>query len=179
VAGEPAGEADEVPSRLPSGSPADVAENRLVVGHPSPAAVRESLPLPRWVGPLAIVCALGLVPWIVYLAFNLPQHARTSHYNTAWVGFDVAMCVVLALLALTAWRRHPTTELFAGVAATLLVVDAWFDVVTSLDRRGFTGALLSALLVELPLAVLCTWIAVNAERVRARTYRRLWRRAMQ
>jgi hypothetical protein len=166
-----------VPQHLPSGSPADVAESQLGVGTPSRNAVRESLPLPRWLGPLAIVCVLGLIPWIVYLAFNLPRHSRATHYNLAWVGFDIGMGLVLLALGYSALRRRPTTELFAGVAATMLVVDAWFDVVTAPNREQLGFSIASAAFVELPLAALCTWVAVNAERVRSRTYRRLWRRA--
>jgi hypothetical protein len=165
------------PRQLPSGSPADIAEDRLGIGTPSASAVRESLPLPRWVGPLAIVCVIGLIPWIVFLALSLPDHARARHYNLAWVGFDIGMGVVLLALGHSALRRRPTTELFAGVAATMLVVDAWFDAVTASNRTNFMWAVASAIFVELPLAVLCGWVAINAERVRSRTYSRLFRRA--
>jgi hypothetical protein len=40
------------------------------------------------------------------------------------------------------------------VTGTLLVCDAWFDVALEYGSRGFVAALLSALLVELPLALL-------------------------
>ena len=176
-AGGGAAEHATEPDRLPSGSPADVAESQLGIGSPSASAVRESLPLPRWIGPLALLCVLGLIPWIVYLAMNLPRHARATHYNLAWVGFDIGMGVVLLALGYAALNRRPTTELFAGVAATMLVVDAWFDVVTAPNREQMAFSVASAVLIELPLAVLCAWVAINAERVRSRSYRRLWRRA--
>ena len=38
-------------------------------------------------------------------------------------------------------------------------------------------AFASALLIELPLAALCAWVAQNAERLRRRAYRQLWRLA--
>jgi hypothetical protein len=158
----------ELPSELPAGTPAD----RAAIEVPPPR-----VPIPRWVARLAALCAVGLVPWIVYLAFALPQHERAAHYDVAWVGFDVGVAVVLASLAVCAARRKPATGPLAAVAATLLVVDSWFDVVTSSGRMQFMFALGSALVLELPLAALCTWVSFNAERLRARAYRRLYLRA--
>lgn len=135
------------------------------------------LEIPRWVRRLTALCALALVPWIVYLALVLPKHARASHYDIAWVGFDAAMCLALGALAFSAARRRPSTGPLAAVTATLLVVDAWFDVITSSNQSQFTTALLSAVLIELPLAALCAWVSLNAERLRTRAVRRLWERA--
>jgi hypothetical protein len=164
-----------VAEELPSGSPVEALEAALGVIPPRP-----QLPLPRWLGPLAVCCTVGIVPWIVYLGLTLPDQQHTDHYAMAWLGFDSGMCVVLAALCYCAIKRKPATELLAAVAATLLVVDAWFDVVTSEDLDAFWLALTTALLAELPLAVICAWVAVNAERVRSRAYRRLrsrWQRA--
>jgi hypothetical protein len=135
------------------------------------------LPIPRWVAWLCALCAIVLVPWVGYLAYVLPQRARAEHYDIAWVGFDAGMCVVLAALAWCAAKRRPATGALAAVAATFLVLDAWFDVTTSSGRTRFLWALASAVLIELPLAALCTWVAVNAERLRSRAYRRLWQQA--
>ena len=56
----------------------------------------------------------------------------------------------------------------------MFVIDAWFDVTTS--RGGeFLIALFLAVFAELPLALVCAWTAVNAERVRERAYRNLQR----
>jgi hypothetical protein len=139
----------------------------------------DTIALPRWLAPLAVLCAVALVPWIVYLAMVLPHRTRSVHYDVAWVGFDIAMWFVLAALAWCAIRRRPATAQLAAVAATMLVVDAWFDVVTTANptQRGY--AIASAVILEIPLAVLCTWVAVNAQRLRERSYRRLWQRAEQ
>jgi hypothetical protein len=110
-------------------------------------------PVPGWVGLLFICLAVVIVPWIVVLWLRLPARDTVSHYRLAWVGFDVLLAVALARTGWTAWRGLDHVELPAVASATLLVVDAWF-------------ALLTALLVELPLAAVCVWIAVNAERVR-------------
>jgi hypothetical protein len=136
-----------------------------------------ALPMPRWVGVLAGVCAVLLVPWIAYLAVELPKQARSAHYDVVWVGFDMAMFVALAVLGWCAWRRSTYTEVMAAITATLLVTDAWFDVVSADSNMRRMEAFGSALLIELPLAALCAWVAQNAERLRRRAYRQLWRLA--
>jgi len=166
-----------VAPELHSGSPVDAIEAALGVIPPQP-----SLPLPRWFGPLACCVAIGIVPWIVYLAMTLPGHQRAEDYDIAWVGFDSGMALVLAALAYCALKRKPATGPLAAVAATMLVVDAWFDIVTSEEGTKLVLAALSAAVAELPLAIICAWVAVNAERVRARAYRRLrmrWERAVE
>jgi hypothetical protein len=162
---------------LPAGSPLDSVQAALGV-----VPKQLTLPLPRWLGPLAVCCAVGIVPWIVYLAMTLPARTRAVDYDIAWVGYDAAMCAVLAALAYCALRRRMATGAIAAVAATMLVIDAWFDVVTTDKRDQLMMAILSAAFVELPLAIVCAWVAINAERVRARAYRSLrmrWERALE
>jgi hypothetical protein len=153
---------------LPSGSPVESIEAALGI-IPS----RQKLPLPRWLGPLTVCCLAGFLPWIVYLAMTLPRRARADHYDLAWIGFDCAMWMVLAALAWSALRRHPATGPVAAVASTMLVVDAWFDVVTTSDKNLFILSLVLAVTAEIPLAIICAWAAINAEQIRARAYRRL------
>jgi hypothetical protein len=167
---------DLPPAELPSGSPVESIEAALGVIPP-----RQKLPLPRWLGPLAICCLAGFLPWIVYLGLTLPRRARADHYDLAWLGFDGAMWLVLAALGWVALKRHPATGPVAAVAATMLMVDAWFDVTTSSSDGQFVLALILALGAEVPLAVICGWAAVNAERIRARAYHRLhlrWENAL-
>jgi hypothetical protein len=51
----------------------------------------------------------------------------------------------------------------AGASAALLGADAWFDVVTAPTRGDRWVALAMAALVELPLAVVCAWLAVSGQ----------------
>ncbi|MEV6848477.1 hypothetical protein [Actinoplanes sp. NPDC051411] len=118
---------------------------------------------PRWMAPLFAVLGAGTVPWTVYLSLTLPDHARTHNYRLAWVGFDVMLIVAMLLTAYLAWRGRPLAGQAAGCTATMLVVDAWFDVTTS-GRPDVGVALLLAALVELPLAALCGWIALLVQR---------------
>ena len=62
-------------------------------------------------------------------------------------------------------RRSPWLEGTATAAATLLVVDAWFDIMTSSTHLELAIAIGEAVLIELPLAGLCYLLARDAERV--------------
>src|SRR5438034_9901069 len=108
---------------------------------------------PRWVVPLFGLAALLLVPWVVLLLFALPSTQRAAHWDIAWAGFDVALALLLFTVAVAAWRRSPWLEGAAAAAATLLFVDAWFDVLTSSTQTEFWVSILEAALVELPLAI--------------------------
>lgn len=135
--------------------------------------------LPRWIGLLALCAVVAMVPWMVYLGLTLPRRVRTDHYDIAWIGFDVALWAVLGALAVAALRRHPAVGTVAAIAATLLVVDAWFDVTTSRGGDLLVSVLL-AVFAELPMAVVCGWTAVHSERLRQGAYRTVygrWRRA--
>jgi hypothetical protein len=141
----------------------------------------DKLNLPRWVGPLAVGSIIGFLPWIVYLGLTLPSKVRAQHYDIAWLGFDCALWTMLAVLAWAALRRHAATGPVAAMASMMLIVDAWFDIFTSSASHGEMAlAITLAICGELPLAILCAWVAVHAERIRHRTYRTLrlhWERA--
>jgi hypothetical protein len=133
-------------------------------------------PVPRWVAPVFAVLGAAMIPWTLYLAMSLPQHSRTHNYRLAWVGFDVMLLVALLVTAYFAWRGGPLVGLAAACTATILVVDAWFDVTTS-RRTDVLTAVFAAVLVELPLAIVCGWIALHVDQVVERRLRRLARRA--
>ena len=147
-----------------------VGDLEAALGH---VPLRQALHLPRWLGPFAICFMVGMLPWIIYLSLTIPSRDSTSHYDIAWIGFDCAMWVVIGLLGFCAFTGRAATGPFASVAATMLVLDGWFDVTTSQNGGDFVSALILALCAELPLAIICGWAAVNAERVRARAYQHL------
>lgn len=134
-------------------------------------------PVPRWVGPLFLVLAVLTVPWVAELAVTLPKHQYTGHYRLAWVGFDLLLVGALARTGWVAWRGRDYVQIPAVITGTLLVVDAWFDVMTSHGRPQMLTAFASALFIELPLAAVCFWIARHAERVRRDRLRWALRRA--
>ena len=111
------------------------------------------------------VLALGALletGWIIFLAIRLPRHYVTNHWDLAWIGLDSAQVLFLILTAWAAWRRRAILILYAHTAATLLVVDAWFDVTTA--RYRDLGESLLALGVELPSAVFLLWMSRRTAR---------------
>jgi hypothetical protein len=101
-----------------------------------------------------VVCCLVLAAWTGLLAATLPRYYRTGGWRGAWVGFDIALLVTFAATGWASWRRRQILIICLVVLATLLCCDAWFDVVLDARTKGFELSLLSALLVELPLAAL-------------------------
>jgi hypothetical protein len=120
--------------------------------------------VPRWAALLLGGVAVGLVPWILYLTYTLPQHHVTNHWRIAWDGFDVALAAALVATAIGVARNAPWLEGVAAAAATLLLTDAWFDIVLSQGSGERLEAIALAAIAELPLAFFCLWIALNAER---------------
>ena len=118
----------------------------------------------RWVVPVFGLAALLLVPWVVVLVVLLPSAHQAAHWDIAWSGFDVALALLLLAVAVAAWRGSLWFEGAATAAATLLFVDAWFDVLTSSTRVELLVAIAEAAFVELPLAFLCLLLARDAER---------------
>jgi hypothetical protein len=133
--------------------------------------------VPWWVGPAFVVLALATVPWVIFLAITLPRRATFAHYRGVWVGFDTALIAVLALTGVLARLARPQVALAATGAATMLFVDAWFDVMTTPRGPGLLVSIALAVLVEVPLAAVCLWIALHAEQVIANRVVILDRRA--
>jgi hypothetical protein len=133
------------------------------------------VPLPRWVTLLLGLVAVGLVPWILYLTFTLPSRHVTFHYDTAWIGFDVGLLASFAATAWTAFRGSQWLVALAAVTGTMLVCDAWFDIVTSQSGSEMWEAVAEATLAELPLAALCGFIVYDAESFLAATVTRFRR----
>ncbi len=117
---------------------------------------------PRWVAPLFAICAAVLVLWVGLLAFALPAAHRVTHWALAWVGLDVAVVAMLIVLAACVWRRSGWVEPAATAAATLLLVDAWFDVTTASSAGGLARPLGSAIVIDVPLGLVCLALARRA-----------------
>ena len=133
------------------------------------------IPLPTWMTLLLALVAVGLVPWILYLTFTLPSRHVTFHYDLAWIGFDVALLGSFAATAWATFRGSRWLVPLAAVTATMLVCDAWFDVVTSQSGSEMWEAVAEAMLAELPLAIVCGFIVYDAETFLAATVTRFRR----
>ncbi|MCW2909729.1 MAG: hypothetical protein JWL68_4518 [Actinomycetia bacterium] len=108
---------------------------------------------------LLTVASVGLVPWLIVLAFTLPHRYVASHWTLTWVGFDIVLLSGLSLTAWLAWRRRQAVVITAFMTGTLLVCDAWFDITTASGRADLITAVASAVVVELPLATLLFAVA--------------------
>jgi hypothetical protein len=121
----------------------------------------------HWIGRLFALFSLLLLPWTAYLARSLPSRQVSTNYDAAWAGFDVLLALALAGTAYFALRRPGYLATAASATATLLVVDAWFDVLTTPGVQRIESILLAAL-VELPLATVCIWLSWHAQQLEER-----------
>jgi hypothetical protein len=115
--------------------------------------------LPRAPAIIFGAVALFLVPWAIWLAVRLPRRHVTEHYDIAWTGFDVGLAILVAGTAVALWKRLPFLPVIASVAGTLLFADAWFDILTSGDGAELAWAIGGAVVAELPLGILCFYVA--------------------
>jgi hypothetical protein len=117
-----------------------------------------------WVPRLLALVALALVPWTLWLTLSLPSRHVTQHYDVAWIGFDVALAAAFAATAWSALRQPRWLVALAAATATMLLCDAWFDILTSSGGGERLEALAEATFAELPLAAICVYIVFAAER---------------
>ena len=146
---ETAGQLDELVA------PADEPENAVLV---------DNARVVRWTGPAFTLFSLILLPWIVYLAYSLPSRQLSADYDIAWAGFDIMLLAALASTGYFAFRRSRYLATAATAATTLLIVDAWFDVMTTLPGQRLQPVALAAG-VELPLASVCVWLSFHTQQL--------------
>jgi hypothetical protein len=118
-------------------------------------------PLPRWVAVVFLAVCLGLIPQIVNLNSTLTQTAMANHWRAVWVGLDIAEALAFLLNAWLLYLRSALVVITASVAATLLWLDAWFDVLTSLHRQDLDAATNLAIFAEIPLGFFCFFVALR------------------
>jgi hypothetical protein len=179
---------------LPRSVDADTAAGAvagLLDSHASPEEIEQvvsfvtAVPLgvrrtaPWWVAPVFAAGSVAIIPWVIYLGFELPGRSTAQHFNLAWVGLDVLLIFAMARTAIFAWQGKRQMQLPAIATATLMLVDAWFDVMTASGGWPLLNALLLAFLLELPIAAGAWWIARNVDKVVERSERRLAEQAQQ
>ncbi|MFJ3173247.1 LPXTG cell wall anchor domain-containing protein [Streptomyces roseus] len=104
---------------------------------------------------------VALLPWMVVLAKTLPQTAEVSNWSTAWVGLDAVLAAGLSGTGVLLGRHDPRAAPLAAATAALLLMDAWFDVVTAAPGSARAAALALAVCAELPLAAACAAVAAR------------------
>jgi hypothetical protein len=118
----------------------------------------------RWAAPVFLAVALFLLPWTVFLTWALPSRHVSDHWDLAWVGFDIALCVAVAATAVGVHRRAAWLQGVAAASGALLLADAWFDITLSSGGASRMGAVTEAAVSEIPLALLAFWIAADTAR---------------
>lgn len=134
---------------------------------PENAVLVDDARIVRWTGPLFALFSLILLPWTIYLGASLPSRQESTHYDVAWTGFDVILLAGLASSGYFALRRSRYLAISAAATGALLVVDAWFDVMTAPGNQVVQSIVLAAA-VELPLAAVCLWLSLHTEHLAER-----------
>ena len=118
-------------------------------------------PAARWL-PLALaIAALALVPSLVLVLTVEPTAQIAQHLRLAWTGLDVFELLAMAYTGRALYRRSATVVVPATVTGTLLLCDAWINVISSNAAGRFEGIALA--FVEVPIAALSFWVATRAQ----------------
>ena len=118
----------------------------------------------RWAGWALLGAAALLLPWMVALGVQLPTTETARHWAAAWIGLDVMETTTLAVTGWLVLRRDVRVRMAASAAGAFLLADAWFDITTAQPAWDVLQATMLAVLVELPLVVLCAALAISAPR---------------
>ena len=115
----------------------------------------------QWLARALVVAGLGMIPWLVLLAIELPASTVAVHWSTAWVGLDAMETIGLLSTGTLLLRRDRRCCLAATATAALIFVDAWFDVTTSAPGPAQFAAFAMAAFIEVPVSVLCAALALR------------------
>jgi hypothetical protein len=111
--------------------------------------------------------ALGLVPWTAHLSASLPSTHQTTHWDVLWAGFDIGLIASGVATAIAILRGSRALPILASITGTLLLCDAWFDLLTSSPGSERMWAIVEAVVAELPLAFFSFWVARDASTLEA------------
>jgi hypothetical protein len=114
--------------------------------------------------------AIGLVPWMVYLAFTLPANYVAHNWPATWIGFDCVLIAFMAATAVLGLLRRQLVLLPGFTTGVLLICDGRFDLMTA-GPSQFWMSVLTVTLGNLPLAVI---MITGAVRILRLTATRLW-----
>src|SRR3989440_6135653 len=92
--------------------------------------------------------AVVLPPWIVYLAVSLPDQHDSGQWKLVWVGFDIALLACLVAAGWLGARRRRRAVPVLVATATLMLCDAWFDVMLSWHAADWWTSIVMAVAGE-------------------------------
>jgi hypothetical protein len=109
---------------------------------------------PNWAAILYAAACGFLIPWTLFLGQVLPSRYTSDHWDVVWAGFDVFESILFALTAFLLVKRSTWTAFTSIMLGTTLIIDAWFDLLTARSSKDFKAAIYSAIIVELPIAII-------------------------
>ena len=148
--------------------PAFLAVAAVIVGLCGYAASGEFSGLPpggaraRWLPLALVIAALALIPSLVIVLTVVPPVQIAHHLPLAWTGLDVFELLALAGTGFELHRRSVVTVVPATITGTLLLCDAWINVIPTTGMARAEAVVLA--FVEVPLAALSFWVAARAAR---------------
>lgn len=110
--------------------------------------------IPARVSYMYTVFAVLLVPWTIYLAYSLPTRHVERHWDVSWVGLDIAIMIVLLLTGFLAAIKSRLVIISLSATASFLLVDAWFDIISSRPGSELYQAVGLAIFIEIPLSII-------------------------
>jgi hypothetical protein len=117
-------------------------------------------PHARWLPVALAIAPLALVPSLVIELVVTPGLQIAQHLRLAWTGLDVFELLAMAYTGRALHRRSATAVVPATVTGTLLLCDAWINVISSAAAARSEGIALA--FVEIPVAALSFWVATRA-----------------
>jgi len=96
------------------------------------------------------------------MGWTLPTHHLSVNWDISWTGLDIALIIAFLLTGLAAYTKSLWIVITSTTVGCLLLVDAWFDVMTEHQSPEFARALLTGAAVEIPLALLSYYVAAHA-----------------
>ena len=152
---------------LSPGERRQLARSLAVIDYPHPL-LELNLRRGQKIGLLfSIIACTVLVGWIIVLVLTLNRDYTATHWRLAWVGFDVVLLAAFAATGWAFWRGRQIVIAFLLITATLLCCDAWFDVILDLGSGGAWVSIASAVIVEIPLALVMFNVARRLIRLSA------------
>ncbi len=108
--------------------------------------------------------AILMFPWVVYLSDVLPAAEHGGAWRLCWVGFDVMLGLTLAGTAWLVWGQRMLAIVGLTASSALVALDAWFDVCLSWGTSEQSGAVLTAFVINVPVAALLAWAVLTMMR---------------
>jgi hypothetical protein len=122
-------------------------------------------PYLRWIPAVLVATALVLVPFFTIDITIGPKVQVAHHLKLAWAGLDMFEVLAFAATALALQHRPRIAVVPATVTGTLLLCDAWLNIIPSTGLAFYEAVAMA--FVELPLAALSFWVAVRSSRARS------------